>query len=97
VTFADGTPDVNAALDAAYHAKYDRYGPSIVGTVVGPEAGAVTLKLAAFTELLVQQHRPQGATVSRRGRGLPLRILMKRKCSLPATGGRRGRFLGGPP
>jgi hypothetical protein len=45
VAFADGTPDVNAALDAAYHAKYDRYGPSIVGTVVGPEAGAVTLKL----------------------------------------------------
>jgi hypothetical protein len=45
VTFADATPDVNAALDAAYHAKYDRYGPSIVGTVVGPEAGAVTIKL----------------------------------------------------
>jgi hypothetical protein len=46
VTFADGAPDVNAALDAAYHAKYDRYGPSIVGTVVGPEAGTVTIKLA---------------------------------------------------
>jgi hypothetical protein len=46
VTFADGSLDVNAALDAAYHAKYDRYGPNIVGTVVGPGAGAVTIKLA---------------------------------------------------
>jgi hypothetical protein len=46
VTFADATPGVNAALDAAYHAKYDRHGPQIVGTVVGPEAAAVTIKLA---------------------------------------------------
>jgi hypothetical protein len=45
VTFADATPDVHGALDAAYHAKYDRYGPQIVGTVVGPEAEAVTIKL----------------------------------------------------
>ena len=27
------------------HAKYDRYGPEFVGTVVGPEAAAVTIKL----------------------------------------------------
>ena len=45
VTFADATPDVHAAIDAAYHAKYDRYGPGIVGTVVGAAAEAVTLKL----------------------------------------------------
>jgi hypothetical protein len=36
---------VHAGIDAAYHAKYDRYGPAIVGTVVGPEAEAVTIKL----------------------------------------------------
>ena len=45
VTFADAAPDVHAAIDAAYHAKYDRYGPKIVCTVVGPEVAAVTLKL----------------------------------------------------
>ena len=45
VTFAAATPDVHAAIDAAYHAKYDRYGPRIVGSVVGPEAPAVTIKL----------------------------------------------------
>lgn len=45
VTFAGAAPDVHAAIDAAYHAKYDRYGPKIVGTVVGPEAAAVTIKL----------------------------------------------------
>jgi hypothetical protein len=45
VTFADSAPGVHAALDAAYHAKYDRYGPQIVGTVVGPETEAVTIKL----------------------------------------------------
>jgi hypothetical protein len=37
----------HAAIDAAYHAKYDRYGPSIVGTVVGPDAADVTLRLEA--------------------------------------------------
>jgi hypothetical protein len=46
VTFAAATPGVHADLDAAYHAKYDRYGPQIVATVVGPEAEAVTIKLA---------------------------------------------------
>ncbi len=32
-------------LDVAYHAKYDRYGPSIVGTVVSPESARSTLRL----------------------------------------------------
>jgi hypothetical protein len=45
VTFADAAPDAHAAIDAAYHAKYDRYGPRIVGTVVGPAVEAVTLRL----------------------------------------------------
>ena len=34
-----------ATVDAAYHAKYDRYGPQIVGTVTGPHAAPVTLRL----------------------------------------------------
>ena len=37
--------DVDEDLSAAYHAKYDRYGPSIVGTVVSPEAARSTLRL----------------------------------------------------
>jgi hypothetical protein len=45
VTFADAAPDAHAAIDAAYHAKYDRYGPGIVATVVGPDAAAVTVRL----------------------------------------------------
>jgi hypothetical protein len=41
------TPDdpLHAEIDNAYHAKYDRYGPQIVGTVVGPDAASVTLRL----------------------------------------------------
>jgi hypothetical protein len=45
VTFADAAPGVHAAIDAAYHAKYDRYGPKIVGSVVGPQAEDVTIRL----------------------------------------------------
>ena len=45
VTFADRRPGVHDAIDAAYHAKYDRYGPRIVGTVVGPDAADVTIRL----------------------------------------------------
>jgi hypothetical protein len=47
VSFAEPTPDVHASIDAAYHAKYDRYGPDIVGTVVGPQAEVVTIRLMA--------------------------------------------------
>lgn len=28
-----------------YHVKYDRYGPTIVNTVVGPDAAEVTIRL----------------------------------------------------
>ncbi|NKY39133.1 DUF2255 family protein [Cellulomonas septica] len=45
VTFAAPAPDVHPALDAAYHAKYDRYGARIVNTVVGPSVVDVTLRL----------------------------------------------------
>jgi hypothetical protein len=45
VAFAEAAPGVHAAIDAAYHAKYDRYGPRIVGTVVGPDVQAVTIRL----------------------------------------------------
>jgi hypothetical protein len=34
-----------AAIDAAYHDKYDRYGPKIVNSVVGPAAAQSTLRL----------------------------------------------------
>ena len=33
------------AATAAYHEKYDRYGPSIVGTVVSAESATTTLRL----------------------------------------------------
>lgn len=45
VTFERADSAVDGALDDAYHAKYDRYGPGIVGTVVGPEAARTTLRL----------------------------------------------------
>jgi hypothetical protein len=37
--------EAQSAVDAAYHAKYDRYGPSIVGHVTGPDAHPVTVRL----------------------------------------------------
>lgn len=46
VTFEAPDPGIHARVDAAYHGKYDRYGPQIVGTVVGPKAAEVTLRLA---------------------------------------------------
>lgn len=45
VSFAEAGPGVHAAIDGAYHARYDRYGPRIVGTVVNPEASTVTIRL----------------------------------------------------
>ena len=38
---------VQQAVDAAFHAKYDRHGPAIVGTVVGPVSHQATLRLGA--------------------------------------------------
>jgi len=45
IAFEAPAPQVAASITAAYHTKYDRYGPSIVGTVVSPEAVASTLRL----------------------------------------------------
>ncbi len=45
VLFERPGPDVLAQVTAAYHAKYDRFGPAIVGTVVSPEAERSTLKV----------------------------------------------------
>ncbi len=49
VTFADATPEAHTAIDAAYHAKYDRYGARIVDTVVGDHAAPVTIRLVPRT------------------------------------------------
>ena len=45
MTFAAPAPDVHPDIDATYRGKYDRYGPAIVGTVVGSLAHAVTIRL----------------------------------------------------
>lgn len=45
VMFREAADEAHAAIDAAYHAKYDRYGSAIVGHVVGPQARAVTVRL----------------------------------------------------
>jgi len=45
VDFAEATANAQAAIDAAYHAKYDRFGPSIVGHVTGPDAHEGTVRL----------------------------------------------------
>lgn len=45
VQFSEPAADVQPAIDAAYHEKYDQYGPQIVGTVTGPSAAAVTFRL----------------------------------------------------
>jgi hypothetical protein len=45
VTFEQPGPEVADDVTAAYHAKYDRYGPRMVGTVVSAEAARSTLRL----------------------------------------------------
>jgi hypothetical protein len=45
VSFGAAEPDAHPDIDAAYHAKYDRYGPAIVGSVVGDKAVPVTIRL----------------------------------------------------
>jgi len=49
VSFDEAETGVHAAIDAAYHAKYDRYGPRIVRSVVGPQAEALTIRLVPRT------------------------------------------------
>jgi hypothetical protein len=50
VTFGEATADAQAAIDTAYHRKYDQYGSNIVGHVVGPAARAVTVRLRPAPE-----------------------------------------------
>jgi hypothetical protein len=45
VTFAEPRPEAHAGIEAAYHSKYDRHGPAIVGTVVGDDKARVTIRL----------------------------------------------------
>jgi hypothetical protein len=45
VAFAEAPAGIHAALDAAYHAKYDRYGARIVRTVVGDAVAPLTIRL----------------------------------------------------
>ena len=45
VQFEDADPAVAEHLHAAYHAKYDRYGANIVGTVVSEDAAGATFRL----------------------------------------------------
>ena len=45
VEFGEATPEAHGAIDAAYHAKYDRYGARMVGTVVGPDVQPLTIRL----------------------------------------------------
>jgi hypothetical protein len=45
VRFEAPVPDAADEVSAAYHAKYDRYGAAIVGSVVSAEAVRSTLRL----------------------------------------------------
>ena len=45
VTFAEADLSTSESIDQAYHQKYDRYGPKIVGTVVGAEVAPLTISL----------------------------------------------------
>jgi len=43
--FAEAPADAHTSIDAAYQAKYDRYGSTTVGHVIGPHAQPVTIRL----------------------------------------------------
>jgi hypothetical protein len=45
VAFEQREPETTASVTAAYHAKYERYGPRMVGTVVSPDAERSTLRI----------------------------------------------------
>jgi hypothetical protein len=45
VTFVEAGDDVDDQVDAAYRAKYGRRYPSIVPSILSPDARAATLKL----------------------------------------------------
>ena len=45
VTFVDADDGITDQIDDAYRSKYRRYAPSIVGSVLTPEARSATIKL----------------------------------------------------
>ena len=45
VTFVDADPTINDQIDAAYRAKYHRYGASYITPMVSSEVRATTIKL----------------------------------------------------
>jgi hypothetical protein len=47
VLFAEAPANAHTNIDAAYHAKYDRYGSTTVSHVTGPDAQPVTIRLIA--------------------------------------------------
>jgi hypothetical protein len=49
VSFGQAAEEVQGDIDAAYHAKYDRYGPRIVGSVTGPGVHRLTIRLVPQT------------------------------------------------
>ncbi len=50
VRFAEPEASAHFAIDDAYHAKYDRHGPRIVGTVVGDRVVETTFRLEPLDE-----------------------------------------------
>ena len=50
VRFAEPEPSAHPAIDDAYHAKYDRHGPRVVGTVVGDRVVETTFRLEPLDE-----------------------------------------------
>ena len=50
VSFAQAASEAQGDIDAAYHGTYDRHGPRIVGSVVGPSAHRVTVRLVPQPE-----------------------------------------------
>jgi hypothetical protein len=50
VTFVDADSGINDQIDAAYRAKYRRYAPSIINSVLTPKARSATIKLVPRSE-----------------------------------------------
>ena len=62
VGFEEPGPEAAAAVTAAYHAKYDRYGARMVGTVVSDEAERSTLKVVPRSRALGPSASPADPT-----------------------------------
>lgn len=62
VTFAQADDGAQGDIDAAYHAKYDRYGPRIVGSVTGDNAHKVTIRLVPAAGQNQALNQPQRGT-----------------------------------